>query len=268
MEAGMKTERIKIEIGLGSKVDIAHITDVHLCLADERDAHLIDHAKERSGVFFEEASQPEKTPSEYFCEAMEYSEANCDTCVITGDVIDFISAKNLEESEKILSGKNYMFTAGNHEFCPRVGVPDSFARKSDVFADIQASFGGDMFFEARVIGGVNLVTVDNSYYNYSAIQIEKLKNEIKKGLPIIIFSHVPLSDPILKLDYHHRDLVLDEYMMDQNRGMLELIKSSDLIKAVFSGHWHVPVKKEITDQLTEYITPGLFKGMLTHIEIV
>ncbi|MBQ1224033.1 MAG: metallophosphoesterase [Oscillospiraceae bacterium] len=264
----MKAEKIRIELGLEKQVNVAHITDIHLCLADERDAHLIDHAKERANVFYEEASCPEKTPSEYFREALEYSEKNCDTCVITGDVIDFISAKNLEESEEILSGKNYMFTAGNHEFCPRVGVPDSFARKADVFEDIQSFFNGNMFFESRILGGVNLVTIDNSYYNYSAVQIKMLKAEIEKGLPIIIFSHVPLSDPILKLDYHHRDLVPDEYMMEQNRAMLELIKSSDLIKAVFSGHWQVPGKKEITDQLTEYITPGLFKGVLTHIEIV
>ena len=101
----MKAEKIKIELGLKKTLNVAHLTDIHLCLADERDAHLIDHAKERANVFYEEASCPEKTPSEYFREALEYSEKNCDTCVITGDVIDFISAKNLEESEEILSGK-------------------------------------------------------------------------------------------------------------------------------------------------------------------
>ena len=264
----MVADKVIIELGLEKKISIAHLTDIHISLADERDSHLADHAVERATVFYEEANKPEKTPSEYFREAIDFSEKNCDLCIITGDVIDFVSAKNIEETEAILSGKDYMFTAGNHEFCPRVGVPDSFARKADIFGDIQKSFKGNMFFESRIVGGVNLVTVDNSYYNYSALHIKMLKEEIEKGLPILLFSHVPLSDPTLKLERHHRDLVPDGYMMEQNRAFLELVSSCELIKAVFSGHWHVPAKFRITESLTEYITPGLFKGAFTLIEVV
>ena len=264
----MKVEKIRVEIGLEKPLRISHLTDIHLCLADERDAKLIDHAKERTQVFYEEANCPPETPSEYFRSAMKYSRENCDLCVITGDVLDFITARNREEAEEILAGHDYMFTAGNHEFCPRVGVPDSFARKFDIFGDIQTSFKGNMFFESRILGGVNLVTVDNSYYNYCAIQIDMLKREIEKGLPIILFSHVPLSDPILKLDRHHRDLGPDEYMMEQNRAMLMLIGDTPLIKAVFSGHWHCRGEAMPLEGVKEYITPGLFKGEFTEVEIV
>lgn len=264
----MKAEKIRIELGLEKPVNISHITDVHLCLADDRDAHLIAHAAERTGVFYEEAGCPPKTPSEYFREAMEYSENNCDLCIITGDVLDFISKKNIDESREILQDKNYIFTAGNHEFCPRVGVPDSFARRFDVYGDIQSVFKGNMFFESRVIGGVNLVTIDNSYYNYSGLQIDLLEKEIEKGLPIILFSHVPLTDPILELKYHHKDLVPDEYMMEQNRRLLGLVESTELIKAEFSGHWHCRGEKTLFGRVKEFITPGLFKGEFTHIEIL
>ena len=44
----MKIEKIRLAVGLEHPVRIAHLTDIHLCLADERDAHLIDHAKERA----------------------------------------------------------------------------------------------------------------------------------------------------------------------------------------------------------------------------
>lgn len=264
----MKAERIRIELGLEKPVNISHVTDVHLCLADGRDAHLISHAAERTGVFFEEADRPPSTPSEYFREAMDYSEENCDLCIITGDVLDFISRKNIDEAREILQDKNYIFTAGNHEFCPRVGVPDSFARRFDVYGEIQSVFRGNMFFDSRVIGGVNLVTVDNSYYNYSALQTDLLEKEIEKGLPIVLFSHVPLTDPILELKYHHKDLVPDEYMMEQNRRFLGLVEKTDLIRAEFSGHWHCRGEKTLFGRMKEYITPGLFKGELTHIEIV
>ena len=160
----MKIEKIRLAVGLERPIRIAHLTDIHLSLADDRDPPLIDHAKMRAQVFYEEAACPPKTPSEYFREAMAYAEETCDLCVITGDVIDFISRKNREEVESILRGKHYFFTAGNHEVCPQVGVPDSFARKADIFGEIQTSFAGDMFFESHVVGGVNLVTIDNCYY--------------------------------------------------------------------------------------------------------
>lgn len=264
----MKIEKIRLAVGLERPIRIAHLTDIHLCLADERDAHLIDHAKERAQVFYEEAACPPKTPSEYFREAMAYAEEACDLSVITGDVLDFVSHKNREEAESILHGKNYLFTAGNHEFCPRVGVPDSFARKADLFGEIQSSFAGDMFFESRVVGGVNLVTIDNSYYNYSALQIKLLEREIEKGLPIVLFSHVPLSEPILKLERHHKDLGPDAYMMEQNRKMYALIASTDRIVASFAGHWHGFAALTMPWGLREYVTPGLFKGAFTEIELV
>lgn len=264
----MEVRKIKIELGLEKPVNVAHFTDVHISMADERDEHLIKHAEARADVFYREAEKPDKTPSEFLKEALAYADKNCDISVITGDMIDFISEKNLDEAKSILDGHKYMFTAGNHEFCPQVGISDSFARKLDEFCRIQSYFDGNMYFESKVIGGVNLVTVDNSYYNYCAPQIKALEKEIEKGLPIIIFSHVPLTEKMLNLVYHHKDLVPDKYMMEQTKKMLELINSCELIKAEFSGHWHVEVDTTTDGGIPEYVTPGLFKGKMTHIEIV
>ena len=264
----MQIERITLQLGLEQPVHIAHLTDVHLSLADERDPHLIKHAAQRASVFDEEAGGPPSTPAEYLAEALAYAKEHCSLAVITGDLIDFVSHATLDTAADLLRGQNYMLTAGNHEFCPKVGIPDSHARKYDTWAEIQKPFCGSMYFESRVVGGVNLITMDNGYYNYSAPQIVALEREIKRGLPILLFSHVPLSDGMIRLEAQHKDLAPDEYMKEQNRRMLALIESTDLIKAEFAGHWHFAVKRTLPSGIPEFVTPGLFKGAFTHIELV
>lgn len=264
----MYAHKIQLKLGAERPLNLAHLTDIHLCLADERDAHLIKHADDRNQLFHREAGCPDLYPEDCFAAAMEYSEANCDLAVITGDVLDFVTEANMEASDRILKGKRYMFTAGNHEFCPQVGIPDSQARKFDIYGKIQSHFQGNMFFESRVIHGINLVTIDNSYYNYSALQIEALKKEIAKGYPIVIFSHVPLTDAMINLQAAHKDLPPDGYMKSINTQMLDLIASCPLIKAEFAGHWHVRLENSFRGVLPEYVTAGCFKKEFTHIEIL
>ena len=264
----MQIEKITLQIGLLQPLHIAHMTDVHLSLADERDPHLIKHAAQRASVFNDEAGGPPDPPAEYLKKALAYAGKHCALSVITGDMIDFMSEATLETARDLLEGHDYMFTAGNHEFCPKVGIPDSQARKHDVFLNVQKFFRGNMYFESRIVGGVNLITVDNGYYNYSAPQIDALKREIKRGLPILLFSHVPLSDRMIRLEAQHKDLVPDEYMKEQNRRFLALVESTDLIKAEFAGHWHTSHKNTLPSGIPEFVTPGLFKGAFTHIEIL
>ena len=263
----MNVHKIKLHIGLEKPVHIAHITDVHLCCADNRDAHLLAHAEERTHVFYKEAGCIDETPYQCFAAGLDYAGNNCDLTVITGDVFDFISQANFDAVDAILKNKDYMFTAGNHEFCPRVGTPDSRARKGDIFHEIQAHFKGNMHFEARIVNGLNIVTMDNGYYNYSALQVKALKKEIEKELPIVLFSHVPLTEPILNMERFHKDLIPDAYMMEQTNAMLDLIASTKLIKASFAGHWHFGDEAVFRAAVPEYVTPGMFKNEMTHIVI-
>lgn len=264
----MKVSKVTLQLGLPRPLNIAHLTDIHLCLADQRDPHLIKHAQARGKVFYEEAGCPSERPEEMFAKAMALSEETCDLTVITGDILDFVSQANLDASDAILRHHDYMFTAGNHEFCPQVGIPDSHARRIDMYQDLQTHYKGSMFFQSRVMDGVNLIAMDNSYYFFSDLQIQALKKEIEKGLPILLFFHVPLTEPILNLQYFHKDLVPDGYMQKKTNEMLDLIASCPLIKAEFSGHWHVRRESIFRDAVPEYVTPGCFKGEMTQIELI
>lgn len=262
----MNVRNIRFELGLKVPVRVAHITDPHLTLADERDAGLISHAVGRTEVFWKEAASIGMNAAEAFEKAVESAAKTCDLTVITGDVLDFVSEKNLETSDRILSGKDYLFAAGNHEFCPKVGIPDSFARKRDLWDRIQKHYRGNMGYDHRVVGGVNLVTLDNGFYSFNANQILFLKEQIALKLPIVLFCHVPLSEPILNLTAVHKDLPLDAYQKQINREMLDLIWFSPEIRLIAAGHYHSYAKEVLPCGKTEIITAGTFRGEYTAFE--
>lgn len=257
---------IHLHIGLQKPVRILQLTDVHLSLADDLDGDSMKrHAAYRRRTFVEEAEYPERDPIGYLESAMEYAK-DFDCTVITGDVLDFTSHANCETAKKLLAGKDYLFCAGNHEFCPKVGIPDSFARKAEKFDEIQSLFRGNMAFESRIVGGVNVIAMDNGYYIWTEDQLEKLKAEADRGLPCVLFCHCPLTDKHMRHEPDHPDLSVSEDEIAFTQRVTQYIMEEPAIKAVFSGHYH----KNGTEQLGEktgYILGGLFKGIVGEIII-
>ena len=257
---------INLHIGLEKTVHILQISDVHLSLADDIDGEdLKEHAARRRMTFFNEGGAPERDPVGYFQDAMEYSK-KFDCTVITGDVLDFTSHANCEMAKKILSGRDYMFCAGNHEFCPKVGTPDSFKRKEEMLDEIQAIFRGNMVFESRIVGGVNIISIDNGYYTWTEEQLNKLKFEVARGLPCLLFCHVPLSVENMRHDPSHHDLGVSQECKEFILSVNDYIINEPMIKAVFSGHRHQS-GIEILGEKTGYINGALFKGIVGEITI-
>lgn len=260
---------IKLHFGLEKPIRILHITDAHLSLADDVDGdEMKAHAAKRRKTFFNEAYAPERDPVGYLEEAMEYSK-DFDCTVITGDLLDFTSHANREIAKKILAGKDYMFCPGSHEFCPKVGVPDSWETKDRVFDEIQALFRGNMTFESRIVGGVNVITMDNSYYTWTEEQFEKLKFEVSRGLPCLIFCHSPLTNVGLnhELVSVNPNLILTDEVKTLTYKMTDYIVTEPMIKAVFSGHWHANRTEQIGEK-TGYILGSLVKGIVGEIVVV
>ena len=262
----LKTNSINLHLGLEKPIRILHITDVHLSLADDVDGDgMKEHARERRREFVKEAGYPERDPIGYFEEAMEYSNS-FDCTVITGDVIDFISHANCQTAKKILVGKDYMICAGNHEFCPKVGVSDSFSRKEERMNEIQSLFRGDMIFESRIVGGVNVIAIDNGYYTWTEQQLEKLKFEVARGLPCVLFCHVPLNYHNMRHEPSHKDLGVSEEYKRFILSVNDYIINEPNIKAVFSGHMHVSSVADIGKK-KDYTLGALFKGIVGEIAI-
>ena len=260
----LKPEVIKLHLGLKNPIRILQLTDVHLSLADDIDGEdMKAHAAERRRTFVKEAIYPERDPVGFLQEGLEYSKT-FDCTVITGDVIDFTSHANLVLSEELLAGYDYMFCAGNHEFCPKVGIPDSFERKEKTLASLQTRYKGNLIFESRIVGGVNIVAIDNSCYIWTPEQFEALKGEVAKGLPILLFCHSPLTYHHMQHNPSHHDLVPSEEVVAFTKKVTQYIIDEPMIKAVFSGHMHITGKEELGNK-TGYILGGLFKGIVGEI---
>lgn len=277
----MQLIKSTLEIGLPQPVRLLHVTDTHLALADERD-------DERKHALAGRRSNPRI--AQYLEEHLAYARANCDLLVHTGDLIDFVSAANVEAAREFVARENVFFIAGNHEYSRYVGEAwEDRAYRMNSYMAMGGGFGVPMFFNARTVGGVNIVGIDNGYYLFEDWQLWRLKKEVEKGLPIILAFHDPLFEPSLYA-YHRQRLPNEctylvgcdeahlleysEFRAVQQRPdratleMIDYIVSEPLIKAILTGHLHFSFESKVNGTLPQFVTGGAYEGWARELTIV
>ena len=270
-----------VKIGLEKPVKLLHVTDSHLCLADERD-------NERKHALAERLGDPNKEI--YLNEQIEYAEKNCDLLIHTGDLMDFVSYANVDKAREIVSNEHIFFIAGNHDYSQYVGEAwEDNAYRMNSYMQMGYGLGVPMFFNSRTVGGVNIVGIDNSYYLFAEWQLYRLKKEAEKGLPIVLAFHDPLFEQSL-YDYHFENVPGDcaylvgcdeehllrysEFRAVQQRPdeptlrMIEYIKGEPLIKLILTGHLHFNYESNITDSLPQFVTGGGYDGEAREITLI
>ena len=242
----VKYVNTKIEIGLPKPLRFLHATDNHLSLADERDNERKRKlAAARHKAFVGDTNRIQ----ENLDEMVDYCSRNCDLLLHTGDLIDFVSYKNVEVGKSYLDRTDYFMCAGNHEFSQYVGEAwEDEAYKYQSFNLVQTMTKYDLEFASRVVGGVNLVGVDNGYYYFLWSQLAALKAEVAKGLPILLLMHNPIY------------FATNEF--------IDYVKNEPLIKAFITGHLHFNYEGELVPGKMQYVTGGGFRGDARLIEVV
>lgn len=273
----MDIKIIKSELKLGaiSPFKLLHVTDSHIALDDPG----------QSFGRFEIFPDAER----FFEQTAEYAKTNNIPILHTGDFIDFTSGANLEYIDKHLAPLDYMYAAGNHDFCHRVG----FAREDKQYKLDQMKLTAphircNLHFDSRVINGVNIVTLDNSYYLMTEGQIDLLRAEAAKGLPIILAMHNPLytkeyADIILgegnKCSYlcgapeeytskYPEDRRLQQTPDEATLKAIDYILSELLIKAVIVGHTHRNYECLLPNGVPQITTAGGYSGFAREITII
>ena len=287
----MKMIKSTIEIGLEKPIKLLHVTDTHLSYADERD----DERKQKLAIARQERAfndTPDERILKSLLEQIEYANENCDMLVHTGDLIDFISVQNLEKARWAMDqSKNFFLIAGNHEFSRYVGEAwedEAYKMNPPTFGQVSRGLGTDLLFASRQIGGVNIVGVDNGYYQVEKWQLERLKKEVDKGLPIILMMHDPLfeeslyqdimkggakSTGLVGCDEEHL-LPYEEYRAIQQRPskdtleFVEYVLSEPAIKALLTGHLHRNYESKLTNGIIQYVTGGGFNDIAREITII
>ena len=158
-----------LEIGLEKPVKVLHITDTHITESNENDdQRMKDLIEMRRRTFEKEGGHPPKKPQEYLTEAFDLAEAEGAFPVLTGDIMDLDSAGCRKVLHECLDGKDFLFTAGTHEFqrssctprcCP---LEEEGTYYEDTREALKKEFLWNWDSDSRVIGGVDLVTLDDS----------------------------------------------------------------------------------------------------------
>lgn len=261
-----------IEVGLEKPVKLLHITDVHLtAYAEEDPPSQQELLKQRYETFRKSGGEPPKDPDGYFREAIELAEQLGATLIVTGDVIDLHSAGNVAAFHAIADGHDMMFTPGGHEYqriCRR-----TMEEEGDYAATMRHKLASefpefDLDFDSRIIGGLNVITANNSLDYYNAYTVARFQKELDRGLPIIVFSHDPVNDKLMGLteSYHPNVKLTPEDYATSNR-MLDALLHDPRVITTVAGHWH-RADEPVIDGKKHYVTPGLFKGICRLVEVI
>jgi len=198
-------------------------------------------------------------------------------------MIDFVSHLNLDKAREALShAKNCFMIAGNHEFSQYVGEAwEDTAYKMTGYQQVRKGFGFDLLFRSMVFGGVNFVGIDNGYYNVEAWQLERLKMEVKKGLPIVLCMHTPIFEQKLydytmaRLDNlcsylmgcsEEQLMLYSEYRAYQQRPtadtmrFIEYVQSAPLICCALTGHMHKPFESVLPGGIVQIVAGAGYDG--------
>lgn len=261
----MKTVLTELEFGI-EPTTLIHISDTHLCRADDRD-------NERKKALAADRKNLFPTAEEDFEKSISLAKKLGAILCHTGDLIDFVSEANFDAARRYCKSADLFFVAGNHEFSQYVGEAwEDADYRNQSLPRVQACFENNIRFSSRTVGKINLVGIDDSYYRFEEEQLSALKSEVAKGLPILLFLHNPLHDDALyKLmltktksadltgtpesllsdypEYRRRQQQPDEITSET----VAYIRSQPLIKAIFSGHIHFDYEGTFAD-IPQFVT--------------
>ena len=271
----LSVKEITVNIGLKEPFDVMHVSDVHLARADNRD-------DERKIMLAASRSRGMNAGEHYLDEAVAIARKKGMHLMHTGDLIDFVSEANLDACAKHMMDADWFSCSGNHEFSLYVGeAREDDAYKKRSYDAVQGAFPNDITFASRVIGGVNFVAVDNVYYHFTREQLERMKAEAAKGLPMVMLVHVPLYTPVHFEDEMKEvngecaylagvpDHLVDTYKPERQESQradaptLEFIawlKEQPLLKAILAGHMHRTFEDRFSPTAMQYTAGACYLG--------
>ncbi len=257
-----------LHIGVKEPFCILHASDTHIAFADNRD-------NERK-VLLSEQRKKEFSSAESDLDFLKKKAFGENRIVIyTGDLIDFVSELNFEKAEEFCNSVDIFMSAGNHEFSHYLGEAKEDAAYRNISLErVQKIFKNDIRCSSRIIGGVNFVAIDNSYYLFEKEQLDFLKKETEKEYPVVLCVHIPLYtkefyDFMLKSDGTPVYLmsVPEDLMQDYTPHRFEQQKQDEItaeaynfivnckkIRAILSGHLHKNFEGKIIGNICQFTT--------------
>ncbi|MBI94222.1 MAG: hypothetical protein CME05_13605 [Gemmatimonadaceae bacterium] len=271
---------IRLE-GLTRPVRMLHLTDTHLRFYDERDGErfqgCVEYTKRIEEYHRERGTEPD--PEKPFRQSMALAATqDLDLLALTGDIIHFPSPASVEfVIEQITQlGVPAIYTSGNHDV-HYTDEPVNAEIRLTRLAALQPLHNGDPDCNARDIGGIRFVSVDNSVPQLSRKQVAFVKAQLQQGQPTVLLFHWPLSLPTLRdaviemlgsppmmgdPDWSTQSRVAWQVSEDtpETLEFVEAVTTAPNVVAVFCGHVHFAHADAINTRAVQYVGAPGFEG--------
>lgn len=260
-----------IDVGASKPFSVLHLSDTHFTDAYEHEDENKQKLKEARTRTFGGRQE------EALRDSLAWAKDNVDYVIHTGDLIDWISEKNLDLVKKYF-GDSVFGCLGNHEYSRYMWLEKAEnseaykARSSEALAKV---FPFDLRLHSKVVNGVNFVTLDDVYGYVCEDQVERFHAEVKRGLPIILCMHVPFyTDGIWrssrkfwsgagrKFESASIPAPTGDYVQQQKdpttRDFIAYLKSEPLLRGILAGHLHITVQERFSPTAIQYVVGGNF----------
>lgn len=262
----------RLHIGIERPFSFLHISDTHLTAAydDESDKkQQLKAARTRTFGGMQEQA---------FADSLAWAKEHSDLLVHTGDLIDFQSRANFDLVRRHFAGG--FGSLGNHEYSQDMWLgreEQTEAYRNETRGQVAAAFPFDTVFATRIVNGVNFIALDDVYGTVNERQVDLFRDEVKKGLPIVLAAHCPLfSDNLWRIDrkfwgngrYVSSELPPSDGDFTRQRTdpltrqFVADLKREPLLKAIVAGHMHIGIVDDFSASARQYVVgPNfLFQG--------
>jgi len=261
-----------IDVGATEPFSVLHITDTHLADAyPDEPVAVCGKAGARLRTFG--GRQVAALES-----SLAWAQKNVDYVLHTGDLMDFQSRANQETVRRLLGGADIFGSMGNHEFYSylpdmKQTYDEAFRAPSRTF--LAESFPYDHRFNAQVVNGVNFVCMDDVFGTFAPDLVVRFKEEVRKGLPIVLSMHVPIYTDEIKLatcvfwknrNKKFRGMQVIRPFGDDTRqksdpttvAFIQYLKELPLLKALVVGHEHITMQERFSPTAIQYVAAANF----------
>lgn len=274
--------------GLKMPFNVLFLSDTHFTIEDERGEEYYTYTRRMGGSAVEPENYGKGNGRDMAFRASldKAKKADSELVILGGDIINFPSLASVEYIKSILdkSGLNWVYIAGNHDWHYEGEQGDTFSQRDKwIHSNLKALYQKhNPMFHSQIIHNINFVMIDNSAFEITQEQLAFFREQVGRGLPIILSMHIPVYLPGHNIDYGcgHPDWNRDNdiyYEIERRepwpeKGFTEttyqfrdIVLNSPEVIGIYAGHTHEEAIDFFNDKL-QYVTAANYsnKDILIH----
>lgn len=193
--------------GLEKPFNVLFLADTHFTVEDERGKDYYPYSRRMGGAAVEPENYGKGNGRDRALTASleRAKKADAELVILGGDILNFPSEASVEYVRKILdnSGLKWTYIAGNHDWHYEGEPGDAMSQREKwTHSHLKPLYQGrNPMCYAEIIHGINFVTIDNSLFEITEGQLDFFKKEVHRGLPVLLFMHIPIYLQKHNIDY-------------------------------------------------------------------